>query len=60
MSAFICEKCGCVENTALSRYWYREKNEEALCSECDKKIGKWHDCFPKRKPKKGVEYLNKK
>jgi len=48
MSLFKCEKCGCVENTALCRYWLREKGEPALCSECDP-TGKmkWHNCFPK-------------
>jgi len=48
MSIFKCSKCGCAENTALCRYWLR-KEEEPLCSECDPKIGKWHNCFPKVK-----------
>jgi len=47
MSLFKCEKCGCLENTALCRYWIRKKGEKALCSECNS--GKWHNCFPKRK-----------
>jgi len=47
MPLFKCEKCGCVENTALGLYWtrhwvdnfdYSEVGEEykgrALCSEC--------------------------
>lgn len=50
MGLFICEKCGCVENTALGHYWSRkdfdwynwdEANEKfkgkALCSECGPK-----------------------
>jgi hypothetical protein len=52
MSLFKCEKCGCIENTALCRYWFREKGSPALCSECDPKIGKWHGLFKKRKAKK--------
>lgn len=42
MGLFVCDKCGCVENTALGRYWSKdfsdmwEKDNEglALCSEC--------------------------
>lgn len=47
MPLFVCEKCGVIENTALSTYWSRnllkpEKWDEeirpyhgkALCSEC--------------------------
>jgi hypothetical protein len=42
MALFICENCGCIENTALGFYWGREfvkfKDEsmdgKALCSEC--------------------------
>src|SRR4029077_7729488 len=48
MSVFKCEKCSCVENTAVSNYWTREKGSPALCSECDPKIGKWHGRFPKQ------------
>jgi len=52
MSIFKCEKCGCAENTALCRYNFREKGEQALCSECDPKGNKkWHGCFPKKKYK---------
>ena len=31
MPLFVCEKCGCVENTALGKYW---AEKERLCSEC--------------------------
>ena len=49
MSIFKCEKCGCIENTALCRYNFREKGSPALCSECDPKGSmKWHGCFPKK------------
>lgn len=44
MPLFICAKCGCVENTALSTYWSRnllpyaeelkEYEDKPLCSEC--------------------------
>jgi len=57
MPLFICEKCECIENTALCGYWWRGKGK-ALCSECDPKIGKWHNIFPKRKWDKKTEVLN--
>ena len=44
MSLFNCEKCGVVENTALCGYNFRGDGP-ALCSKCDPKIGKWHNCF---------------
>lgn len=47
---FVCQECGCVENTALSHFWFREmqKDSRALCSECDPEIkGGWHGAFPK-------------
>ncbi len=44
MPLFICAKCGCVDNTALTTYWSRnilpysdelkEYQGKALCSEC--------------------------
>lgn len=41
MSLFVCDKCGCVENTALGRYWSKDmpfwgddNRGLALCSEC--------------------------
>ena len=57
MSLFICEKCKCIENTALCGYWYKG-NKPALCSECDPEFGKWHNCFPKRKATKKDIVLN--
>ena len=57
MSLFKCSRCGCVENTALCRYWETHyKGELDLCSECDPLINKWHGCFPKKK----YEDTNKK
>lgn len=66
MPLFICAKCGCVENTALSTYWFRENlkytgeleqyQDRPLCSECGMRAGKtmipghWHNQFPKRLP----------
>ncbi len=58
MSAFRCEKCGCIENTAVCGYWWKEENKPALCSECDPEFGKWHGFFPKRQYKKGDNVLN--
>lgn len=48
MGVFICKKCGCVENTAVSSYWtvinnlfpieydasLKEYEGKPLCSEC--------------------------
>ena len=51
MPIFLCEECGCVENTACSHFWW--KNEKKLCSECDPRIGKWHGIFEKRLPTEG-------
>lgn len=54
MPTYMCSKCGCIENTALSRYWVRnlgnkKKDNPPLCSECDPEIGKWHGRFLKEK-----------
>ena len=43
MPLFICEKCFCIENTALGRYWTKDSENlwseedrgKALCSECE-------------------------
>ena len=52
MPIFECSKCGCVENTTVSNYWEdRLKGKDPLCSECDPKIGKWHNKFPKESAK---------
>jgi hypothetical protein len=42
MSLFVCDKCGCVDNTATGHYWCKDMDmfEDptlkglALCSEC--------------------------
>jgi len=52
VSLFVCDECGCVENTALSRFWFRNNpesglNGRALCSACDPDLGRWHGAFPK-------------
>lgn len=47
MSIFVCEECGCIENTALSRFHMRGDGP-ALCSACDPEIGRWHGHFAKR------------
>ena len=47
MSMYICEKCGCIENTALGGYWKNVINQEPKkCSECNR--GEWHNEFEKR------------
>lgn len=48
MPCFRCSKCGCVENTACTDFWWRTKEENLppLCSECLE--GKWHGRFEKR------------
>jgi hypothetical protein len=54
MPIFQCSKCGCIENTAISRYWLTSVGAGAtpgLCSQCDPKIGRWHDVFPKESAK---------
>lgn len=52
MGLFICKKCGCIENTAVSSYWTVMNNifpieydeslieykNEPLCSECGKLV----------------------
>ena len=58
MSLFKCSKCGCIENTATSRFWVRKKDEPPLCSQCDPKIGKWHGLFPRRPPKPNEELIS--
>jgi len=46
MPLFICDKCGCVDNTAMERNnFYISEDESQLCTECYS--GKWHDKFPK-------------
>ena len=47
MSVYICEKCGCIENTNLGGYWCNVVDKEPKkCSECN--TGKWHNKFKKR------------
>lgn len=56
MPVFMCSKCGCIENTAVSNYWTRNMHHTGLnkpdnpplCSECDPEIGKWHGRFEKK------------
>lgn len=48
MPLFCCSKCGCVENTAACNYHLTADKTQALCAECDPKIGQWHGLFEKR------------
>ena len=54
MPLFMCAKCKCVDNTALTNYWTKDYDDDmnklpdtqpALCSSCDPKIGHWHGQF---------------
>lgn len=53
MPLFVCKECQCIENTALSGYWWRIFNaldKRALCSGCDKTfVNGWHNKFSKEK-----------
>lgn len=46
---FVCEACGCIENTALATFWNRRyyTDPRALCSEC-RPGSTWHGRFPRR------------
>ena len=46
MPLYRCEKCGCIENTAMGFYWGKYKK---LCSKCS--TGKWHRVFRKKSAK---------
>lgn len=44
MPIFACDKCGVIDNTALTRYWLRNGGP-AFCSQCDPVIKRWHGAF---------------
>jgi len=47
MSLYRCTACGCVDNTGLTNYWQREREQlPRLCSACDPTIREWHGEFP--------------
>jgi hypothetical protein len=64
MGLFVCEGCGCIENTALgvwwsrhASYWPEDVRGKALCSACAPATfpdgaltgkGKWHGEFERR------------
>lgn len=50
MPLFKCSGCGCIENTALCRYWVNHLllKQPALCSLCEPEIGRWHDQFTRK------------
>jgi hypothetical protein len=49
VSLFRCTACGCVDNTGLTNYWQREREQlPLLCAACDPEIGQWHGHFPQR------------
>lgn len=47
MPTYRCDRCGCVDNTALTNFWpdQADHRRERLCSECDPRIGAWHGKF---------------
>ena len=49
MPLFECERCGVVDNTALTNFWlaFVDESKPRLCSQCDPEIGKWHERFPR-------------
>jgi hypothetical protein len=52
MALFPCSNCGCVEDTALCRYWSaRLRQTPPLCSACDPKIAQWHGEFEQQSAK---------
>jgi len=50
MPLFVCDDCGCVENTAcVPDFWGNHcHGVKVLCSECGV-LKKWHGAFPKKK-----------
>lgn len=47
MSTFLCTRCGAIENTATSNYYYHKlEGQPVICSKCE--TGKWHDRFPRK------------
>ena len=60
MPIYICDKCGCIENTALSMcsWFYLFDKKPMLCSKCCPKQKKWHGAF-KRVKWDGKERLMK-
>jgi hypothetical protein len=56
---FVCEECGCVENTALCGWITRNNKRRYICSACNPEIGKWHGMFPRRKPEVGEVFINR-
>lgn len=56
MSLYQCEECGCMENTALSGFhWKQYKKEPLTCSGCD---GVWHSQFDRIYLPKGMFITN--
>lgn len=65
MSLFVCEECGCIENTALApRFWSRKVDggdPRSLCSVCDPEgPQEWHGRFDRRQydGTQTVEYID--
>ena len=61
MSLFVCDRCGCVDNTALGRYWSKDMDiwgEDnrglALCSKCAPDV--FEDGSPVNRPHDIVKF----
>ena len=61
MPLFVCDKCGCVDNTALGRYWSKDMDiwgEDnrglALCTECAPTVH--DDGSPANNPHRMAQY----
>lgn len=60
MPLFMCENCGCVENTATSNYWTGKfKRGFVQCSACDPDIREWHGYFDKKNAREEGYYIDK-
>lgn len=60
MALFVCDKCGCIENTALAHFWSTPPDHPKLCSECHPKIKKWHGLFEKKQWDGETKVINRK
>lgn len=48
MAMFVCESCGCLENTATSNWWWRYKNKEMYGQDYINGNGYCSACLPVR------------
>jgi hypothetical protein len=55
MPLFMCSRCGCVDNTATSKFWEQQMTavelgieHKPLCAECSPQVRRWHGHFPRK------------